>query len=324
MTSATVALALAAALAVTGCGPKADPGSAGTHPTVPVGVERLEERSIREVVKASGQWRVSDSVTVSATFKGYVEALGPHAGDAVERGQAIGTLVTYESHAALRGAEILVRQAQSAAEREEAARALRLAEHDLVRVPLIAGTTGTVLRRSVDPGSEVAEAAELLTIVPLGSIVFEAHVPGREAARVATGQRAQVAIEGGALVAASVQRRLPQSSEGDQTALFWLAPVVRTPFGVLGRFGNATIETGAAHRAVLVPDSALVQDDLTGEVRLARVVLPESIAVWTTVRLGQGEEGRHELLEPKLPPGTLVVVRGQRGLPDSTHVQVEP
>ena len=120
-----------------------------------------------------------------------------------------------------------------------------------------------------------------------------------------------------------MQRRLPQSSEGDQTALFWLAPVVRTPFGVLGRFGNATIETGAVHRAVLVPDSALVQDDLTGEVRLARV-LPESIAVWTTVRLGQGEEGRHELLEPRLPPGTLVIVRGQRGLPDSTHVEVVP
>ena len=278
---------------------------------------------MREVVKASGQWRVSDSVTVVAQFKAYVEALRPHAGDSVTRGQAIGTLVTYESRAALRGAEILLLQARSAAEREEASRALRLAERDLIRVPLVASTSGTVLRRAVDPGSEVPEGGELLTIVPLGSVVFEAHVPRPEAARVAPGQKAEVGMEGGGSIAASVQRKLPQTSEGDQTELFWLVPTVRAPFGGIGRFGNATIETGAVHRAVLVPDSALVEDDLTGEVRLARVI-PGNIAVWTTVRLGQGEEGWHELLEPPLPPGTPVVVRGQRGLPDSTRVEARP
>ena len=316
------ATTLAWALVAAGCGHK-EGDSSETHPTVPVGVGRLDERSVREVVKATGQWRVSDSVTVSATFKAYVEALGPRAGDSVARGDALGTLVTYESRAALRGAEILVRQARSSAERDEASRALRLAERDLIRVPLVASTNGTVLRRAVEPGSEVAEGGELLTIVPVGSMVFEAHVPRPEAARVGAGQKAEIGMEGGGSVAATVQRKLPQTSEADQTALFWLGPSVRAPFGAIGRFGNATIETGATHRAVLVPDSALVQDDLTGEVRIARV-LPDSVAVWTTVRLGPGEEGWHELLEPVLPAGTPVVIRGQRGLPDSTHVTVGP
>jgi len=288
-----------------------------------VGVGRLEERSVRELVKATGQWRVSDSVTVSAPFKAYVEAIGPRTGDSVASGDALGTLITYESRAAMRGAEILVRQARSAAEIDEASRALRLAERDLIRVPLVASTNGTVLRRAVEPGSEVLEGGELLTIVPVGSVVFEAHVPRPEAARVNAGQKAEIAMEGGGTVAATVQRKLPQTSEADQTALFWLGPAMRAPFGAIGRFGNATIETGAYHRAVLVPDSALVQDDLTGEVRIARV-LPDSVAVWTTVRLGAGEERWHELLEPALPPGTPVVVRGQRGLPDSTHVTVGP
>jgi len=318
------AAALAWALAAAGCGHKgADPGSAETHPTVPVGVGTLEERSVRELVKGTGQWRVSDSVTVSAPFKAYVEAIGPRTGDSVTRGDALGTLITYESRAALRGAEILVRQARSAAERDEASRALRLAERDLIRVPLVASTNGTVLRRAVEPGSEVLEGGELLTIVPVGSMVFEAHIPRPEAARVSAGQKAEIGMEGGGTVAATVQRKLPQTSEADQTALFWLSPSVRAPFGAIGRFGNATIETGAVHRGILVPDSALVQDDLTGEVRIARV-LPDSVAVWTTVRLGPGEEGRHELLEPALPAGTQVVVRGQRGLPDSTHVTVGP
>jgi len=100
-------------------------------------------------------------------------------------------------------------------------------------------------------------------------------------------------------------------------------PVFRGCFGVLGRFGTAAIEAGAEHRAVLVPDSALVEDDLTGEIRLARVA-PGSIAVWTPVRLGAAQPGHHELLAPALPPGTAVLVRGQRGLPDSTRVRVEP
>jgi hypothetical protein len=130
-------------------------------------------------------------------------------------------------------------------------------------------------------------------------------------------------MEGGGLVLTRVQRRLPQANEADQTALFWLAPVVKAPFGILGRFGNAAIETGAEHRAILVPDSALVEDDLTGEVRVARVA-PGDVAVWTTVRIGPGAQGRHELLQPSLPAGTAVVIRGQRGLPDSTRVKAGP
>ncbi len=316
--------ACALLLALAGCGHGgANDAEAPVRPIVPVRIDRLEERSLRATVTAQGQWRLSDSVTVSAPFKAYVEALRPRAGDRVERGAAIGTLVTYESRAALRGAEILVRQARSPAEQNEAERALRLATRDLIRVPIVAGATGTILRRSVEPGSEVAEAGELLTLVPDGSVVFEAHVPRTEAAQVVQDAGAEVTMEGGGLVETRIQRRLPQTNEADQTALFWLAPVIKAPFGVLGRFGNAVIRTGVEHRAVLVPDSALVEDDLTGEIRVARVV-PGDVAVWTTVHIGPGAQGRHELLAPSLPPGTAVVVRGQRGLPDSTRVKALP
>jgi hypothetical protein len=317
-----VLAAMVAALLIAGCARHEDE-EAAARPVVPVRVERLEMRSVVPRVTTQGQWRVSDSLTVAAPFRAYVESIRPRAGDRVTKGDHIGTLVTYESRAALRGAEILVRQAKSSAEREEASRALRLARGDLIRVPLVAQGTGIVLRRAAEPGSEVAESGELLTVAPDGSIVFEAHVPRAGAPSVSLGARATIVMEGGGQVLAKVQRRLPQTSEADQTALFWLAPEVRAPFGVLGRFGTAAIEAGAEHRAVLVPDSALVEDDLTGEVRVARVV-PGNIAVWTPVRLGPAEEGGHELLAPSLPPGTIVLVRGQRGLPDSTRVRSEP
>ena len=318
-----VALLGCVVLLFTGCARHAEEDAGGAHPVVPVRVQRLEQRSVVPRVTVQGQWRLSDSLVVAAPFRAYVESIRPRAGDRVEKGAAIGTLITYESRAALHGAEILIQQAHTPAERDEAERARRLAERDLIRVPLVAHATGTVLRRSVEPGSEVAESGELLTVAIDGSVVFEAHVPRAEAARVMLGARAEIALEGGGVVPTQVQRRLPQAGEADQTALFWLNPVVREPFGLLGRFGTASIEAGARHASVLVPDSALVEDDLTGEVRVARV-LPGNVAVWTLVRLGPAQPGAHELLAPALPPGTLVLVSGQRGLPDSTRVSIQP
>ena len=90
-----------------------------------------------------------------------------------------------------------------------------------------------------------------------------------------------------------------------------------------GRFGGASIVVGAAHRSLGVPDPALVEDDLTGEVRIA-CVGRDTVATWVTVRVGLGAVGWHELLSPSLPPGTRAIVSGQRGLPDSTRVAIEP
>jgi hypothetical protein len=302
-----------------GCGKHEDAEGEATKARVPVHAARVEIRTIQSQITATGQWRAADSIVVIAPFTAYVETIRPHLGDRVAKGETIGTLVTHESRAALRGAEILLRQASGPAERQEAERALAQAERGLVRVPLAAAATGTVIRRSAEPGSEVAESAPLLTLVPQGSFVFEAHVAHADAGRVQPGQRATIHLEGTDLIPAVVQRRLPQASESDQNELVWLSPA-RVPTVVLDRFGTAALETGAARSAPAVPDSALVEDDLTGEVRIARVA--GGVAIWTPVRLGQGSEGWHELLAPRLVPGTLVVISGQRGLPDSTRVEI--
>jgi biotin carboxyl carrier protein len=315
---------VALALGVVGCGhgsgSGADPAASAS---VAVQVRSLETRTFAPIVVAQGRWRSTGEVHVMAPFAAIVESLTPRVGDRVARGQAIGVLVTRESQAAVRGSELLLRQAPDAAAREEARRALALARHDLVRVPLVAGGSGTVSVRLAEPGAQVSEGAELLTLVPSGALVFEAHVPLAEAARVAAGQRATIAMEDAATLAATVQTRVPTTSATDQTVLVWLAPVTPVAPELIDRFGGASIETGAGHRAVAAPDSAVVEDDLTGERRVA-VVEPSGIAVWKTVRLGLAQKGWHELLEPALPAGTRVVIVGQRGLPDSTQVRIGP
>jgi len=103
----------------------------------------------------------------------------------------------------------------------------------------------------------------------------------------------------------------------------WQAPRAASPAPGLGRFGSASIVVGAAHRALGVPDSALVEDDLTGEHRVAVVNRAGRVA-WTPVTLGAAADGWHELPRTGLAPGTRVVIEGQHGLPDSTRVKLRP
>jgi multidrug efflux pump subunit AcrA (membrane-fusion protein) len=320
------ALALILLAATAGCGRHAggeatDEGAG--EPVVSVRVQALETRSFDAVATGSGQWRSGGESVLTAPFAGVVESLAVRAGDAVGAGRPVGILVTRESWAALRGAELLQREARDDAGRDEAARALALARRDLVRVPLVAPLAGVVLRRAAEPGTQVAEGAEIAAVSPWRTVVFEAHIPWALAARVRAGQRATVLEPGRAPRAAVVQRLLPAASEADQAALVWLAPDAPDPAPELGRFGGATIAVGAPRRATGVPDSALVEDDLTGERRVA-VVDGSGRLTWTPVTLGAATGGWHELLRPALPPGTRVVVVGQHGLPDRTRVKPGP
>ena len=312
---------LAVAGALVGCGDRA--ASTGERaapvPAVTVRVGRITERIFYPAVFAPGQWISSNELVVSAPFSAIVDSLGPHLGDHVSRHDVIAWLMTRESQAAVRGAELLLRQATDSTGREEAQRSLGLAQRDIVRVPLAAPTTGTIVRRAVEPGAVVAEGTEILAIIPDGVLVFEAHVPLAGASAVSVGRRARVSSEGGAALDATVQRFLPSASAPDQSAVVWLSPAGEVPAGLLGRFGRAFIETGAPRRAAAVPDAALVEDDLTGDVQVARVD-STGIAIWTKVKLGLDDGGWRELLAPAMRPGTAVVISGQRGLPDSSRV----
>jgi cobalt-zinc-cadmium efflux system membrane fusion protein len=322
--AASRAFAVAAVL-LAGCArhDASEGDTASATPTVKVAVATVESRPFEASVEAPGQWRSTGEIVVAAPFAAYVESLTVGVGDGVARGAVLGTLVTRDSRAAVLGATQLLAQARDEHARAEATRALAEARHDLVRVRLLASAAGTIVRRAVAPGAELAESGELLAIVPASSLVFEAHVPAADAGRVAPGQPAEIAVEGGAAIAATVQRRLPQAGAADQSALVWLAPSRAPGAGLLERFGTARIELGGAHRASAVPEAALVEDDLSGEVRVA-CVGPGGIATWHAIQVGLSANGWREVRVPALAAGTRVIVRGQRGLPDSTHVQIVP
>ena len=322
-TFAVVAISTAA-----GCSQPANEDAEAEHAVVPVRVAGIEWRTFADVLEAPGQWHSSGDVVVPAPFAAVVESRGPRPGDRVVAGEVLGVLMTRESRSALRGAELLAREAKDPGARAEAERALALAQRDLVRVPFIAPRAGLVTRRGAEPGAELAEGAELLAITPPEAIVFEARVPAVRAARVRVGDAAIVRVDGEASRAVRVTRVLPAAGAADQATLVWLtqtggADRREAPGSgpVLERFGTAELRTSGARRSLAVPVTAVVENDLDGRSRVA-VVGADSAVVWTTVTLGAETGGWRELLQPTMSPGTRVVIEGQRGLPE--HARVKP
>ncbi|TMQ57242.1 MAG: HlyD family efflux transporter periplasmic adaptor subunit [Candidatus Eisenbacteria bacterium] len=316
-------LCLAALLALGSC-TRGDSEEQRPHePIVPIRVEQLRSFTFEDQVQATGQWRSKADLIVAAPFAGVLGAVLARAGDALRAGATIGTMTTLESHATLKGAELLLREARDPSARAEAERAVAQARHDLVQVPIAVTESGIIVRRSAEPGAQLAEGAEILALAPWTGFVFEAHVPAGQGPSVHPGQRALIQEEGRPARAARVERILPAADPTDQTTLVWLAPTTLSPAPQLQHFGSTSITIGAAHASIAVPDSAVVEDDLTGEKRVA-LVDPTMRAHWTRVLLGAGLAGWHELKSPALRPGTNVVVEGQRGLPDRARVTFAP
>jgi multidrug efflux pump subunit AcrA (membrane-fusion protein) len=305
-------------LVALGCSRGASEESEQAAP-VPVRVMALDQRTFHNVLSVPGQWQSGSELVINAPTAGQLEALTVAVGDKVTVGQRVGTLVPRDSWAGLTGAEILVGEARTEKERAEAQRALHLAQRDMVRVPLVAQQAGVVIRRSAEPGSSLAEAAEIVAIAPWKTVVFEAHVPAINAPIVHKGQPADIATPDEPTRMAVVERVLPIASTADQTILVWLVPRTLTPAPELDRFGTAVITVGPPRQALAAPDSAVVEDDLTGQHRLA-VVDPSGTLTWRPVVLGLAQEGWREVQAPGLGPGARIVTQGQRGLADGTKV----
>ncbi|HKA25615.1 MAG TPA: HlyD family efflux transporter periplasmic adaptor subunit [Candidatus Eisenbacteria bacterium] len=315
-----VILALFLALLSAGCSRSSgEEESSGESGPVPVRLMALGERTFHNVLSVPGQWQSGSELVINASTAGQLEDLKVAVGDRVQAGQRVGTLIPRDSWAGLQGAMILVREAHTEKEHSEAERGLALAKRDLVHVPLVAEQAGVVIRRSAEPGSSLAEAAEIVAIAPWKTVVFEAHVPAASAPIVKRGQLASVAIPDEPSRPAVVERVLPMVSAADQTILVWLVPRSLAPTPELDRFGTAVINVGSPHTALAAPDSAVVEDDLTGQHRLA-VVDRSGVLTWKPVTLGPAENGWREVAAPGLAPGQAIVTEGQRGLADGTKV----
>jgi multidrug efflux pump subunit AcrA (membrane-fusion protein) len=321
-------LAISAAVMLAACGGGGiDPKSADpvqTPQATPVSVATVELATLVETVTAPGSTVILVEQQVRAPFSGVLTALDVVEGDRVARGKQIGKLVARDSEAAVRGAEEMVRQAMSDQERTDAERALELARRHRVEVPLVATVSGVVTSRAASAGDLVAEDQELVTIAAADSLVFRANLAQSELARIRPGQTAAIDLPGSAQpLAGRVHGLLAGPVASDLTAPVRIDLVQPAVPLVTGLFATVRIVI-AEHRAVpVVPSSAVLRDDLSGETRIATVD-GESKLHWVTVETGLRQGDRIEIVRPPLSAGEQVVTSGQIGLEEGTALVVQP
>ena len=154
--------------------------------------------------------------------------------------------------------------------------------------------------------------------------MFVAHLPQNDLGRIGPGLRATINAPGrSAPIVGVVHGFLP----ADTSTMSVPVRIDLQPSGgaavPIGLFGTAHIAVAQRPNAVIIPAAAILRDDVNGTTRVA-VVDAGGRAHWTMVSAGVQQGNVVEVLSPPLVPGTRVIVSGQVGLPDSSHVVEAP
>jgi RND family efflux transporter MFP subunit len=289
----------------------------------PVRAGAVVAATLFEVVPAPGHTAALSQQKVRAPFAGTLVELRVADGDIVRRGQAVGTIVSRESEAALSGAREMAREAQTPAQRADAERAVLLAERNLVRKALLATADGPVLSHAAASGDRVTEDQEVLTIADASSIVFLADVPQSDLPRIRPGAPAAVEIGAGrGVLTGRVHSILPGANAADFTGSVRIDLPERAERLSIGLFGMARVTVGERIDALTVPDAAVVRDDVSGVSRV--VLIANGRARWVPVKVGLRQGGATQITGNGIVPGARVVVSGMVGLPEGKSVSIQP
>lgn len=294
----------------------------------PVRTATVERASLDRTVTAPGEVVALVEQRVRAPFAGVITALDVVVGDRVKAGQRVGQMVARDAEAAVAGAREMLRAAETAQEKADAQRALELARKHLVRSPLTTSVGGLVTARTAAPGDRVSEGQELLTVIDTSSLVFRAHVAQSDLADIAPGETAQVQLSGThASLPGQVHGVLPGIDPEALTAPVRIDLARRPKSMAPGLFGTATIVVGTHPNALVVPEAALLRDDVQGTVRVGQV-RPDGTLHWVQVQPGLSEGGRVEVIPVEggdaLAAGDVVATAGHVGLPEGAKVTATP
>ncbi len=295
----------------------------GSAAATPVSAAPAERATLDVTVAAPGRTEALKEARVRSPFPSRLVSMRVTDGDRVASGQVVAQVVSKNSEAALRGAESMLSGARTAADSADARRAIEIARQNLVVQPLHSPAAGVVLSHAAAEGDYVDEGEVLLNIAVAGAVFFDAQVSQSDVARVRPGQRASIDVPavGPAPVTAVVHGILPSASSADLSAPVRLDFSPARPDLTVGLFGTATITVAQRRDVVVVPETAVLTNDVDGTTRMA-VIGDDGRAHWLDVRTGVHEDGRVEIVSPRVAPGTRVITQGQVGLPEGTSVQV--
>jgi RND family efflux transporter MFP subunit len=334
--------ALAASLALAGCGNGAETESADA--AAPVRVAVVTEAPATESLRAIGVLAPADEVRLAFTTGGVIRTIAVEQGAAVKEGQLLATLADDEVAAAVSQARALAEQATRDLERGKALLAdevatreqveglatanqvaqaqLRTALFNARHARIEAPADGVVLRKLAEPDEQVAAGQPVLVVGNTsGGWIVRAALSDRDIVRVRAGDAAEVTLD------AYPQRRFAArvievaAAADPQTGTYEMKVSVDPADArfIQGLVAKVVIADPDAESVAVVPVTSLLEAD--GSLATVFVVAKGGIARKVSVRTGRLLGERVEIVTG-LAPGDRVVTEGAAWLDDNEPVRV--
>ncbi|HUI65224.1 MAG TPA: efflux RND transporter periplasmic adaptor subunit [Bacteroidota bacterium] len=281
------------------------------------------------VVIATGLTEAVAKEKILSPIAGTLISLKVLEGTAVRRGDVVAVIQPRETRAAISGAEALLRSATTPQEQTEARKALALAIQTENNLEIRASRDGVVASRSAMEGEQVAENAELLTLLDLSTLVFVADVPLADLPAIRRGERATVSFpslpeDTFASVVEAVNPRSDPQSQSVRVRLSFQGSSGKWLHLLLTEMsGRARIVTGIHPHVLVVPRRALIRND-ENDTYTVVTAGPDSLAHIVPVEPIARTDSTAEVRGTGLAPGMRVVVEGNYALADSTRIEPTP
>lgn len=183
--------------------------------------------------------------------------------------------------------------------------------------------SGMITEQFMFPGDMAKPENPIFTVMDLSVAVARAQVPEAQAAGIKPGQACSFeSIDGTAAGAGGHITVVNTATDPAKRTVEVWCEIPNTGNKIrAGAFGNATIVTGMATQATVVPLSAVQFTEGTNAGSVY-VVDEKRIAHKVEVETGARAEGRVQITKG-ISPGDSVIVEGGYGLPDGTQVQMQ-
>ncbi|HZK76608.1 MAG TPA: efflux RND transporter periplasmic adaptor subunit, partial [Candidatus Kapabacteria bacterium] len=275
----------------------------------------------------TGHTEATKQEKLVAPIAGRVLTLNGLPGDVVNAGELIATIQSKEAQSSQEGAQVMLAQATTPAERAQAERMVALAKKDQNGMQVRSTISGLIATRSANPGEFVAEDQELLSIIAESDIAFVADVPLFDMPRVRIGEAATISLPTLGANAAPIEARVfsikPQADSSSQAAevVFQFRNLPPSLVHALrtGITGTVTITFDVLRNAMLVPKSAVLRNDETNE-RAVVIFGADSISRSISVQTGPELDSLISIQSDSLRPGMNVITVGNYALADSTRI----
>lgn len=319
-----IAVAIALALTLAGCGNEGSPGAdtQEEQPAVVMSVTAAKVRvaPMREDFHLLGTTVAMRHITLRAPAAGRVTGLHVQNGDRVRAGQVVAHVLNREVEAAEQGLEV-ARQIDPS-EAASMARSISRYTHEpgiAVRAP----ENGVVAQRIVSSGQMVNDLDPLVDLIDPNSIYVEAAVPVDDVSLIRPGMAATVTspLQPGVDFPARVAALSPIFTQGAAaTASARLELAGPGKIREAGAPVDIQVTVKSAPDAIVIPSAALFQD-AANDAFYVFVAGPEGKAHRTKVAIGIRNPAEVQITSG-LAPGQLVITSGGYALSDGLKVKV--